>query len=281
MTTTAPVVIDRVREVLREAGVPNEENEARWLLEAASGRSRSDLVLHPEVDDGVERDAVELAERRAAGEPLQYVTGIAGFRRLDLRVGPGVFVPRPETELVVEKAMELLPQGGTVIDVGTGSGAIALSIADERPDARVLATERFADAAEWARRNKDFTGKDVEIIESDLLDDVPSELRNTVDVIVSNPPYVPESDRATLPSEIVDREPHGALFGGRKGLDVIRRLAEDALGWIKPGGWLVLEMGAPQRDPIQELLETLRYEDIRIGVDYADWPRVASARKPR
>ena len=277
---SAPAVIDRVREILREAGVPNAENEARWLLEAASGRSRSDLVLNPELDERVERDAIELAERRAAGEPLQYVTGIAGFRRLDLHVGPGVFVPRPETELVVDRAMDRLPNGGTVIDVGTGSGAIALSIADERPDARVLATERFPEALEWARRNLASTGKDVEIIESDLLDDVPGDLRGRFDVIVSNPPYVPETDRSTLPSEVVDREPHGALFGGRNGLDIIERLATDVREWLKPGGWLVLEMGAPQRDRIEELLERLGYADIRVGVDYAEWPRVTEARRP-
>ncbi len=266
--------------MLRDADVPNAQTEARWVVEAASGRSSTELVADPELDASIETKAIELARRRVAGEPLQYVTGVAGFRRLDLDVGPGVFVPRPETELVAEKAMERLPQGGTIVDVGTGSGAIALAVADERPDARVLATERFADALEWARRNRDKTGKDVEIVESDLLDALPSEVRGRIDVVVSNPPYVPQSDRAKLPAEIVEREPHSALFGGPRGLDVIERLARDAFEWLRKAGWLVLEMGAGHAESVRTLLQTTGYADVRIGVDYADWPRVAEGRKP-
>ena len=270
----------RIADILREAQVPNVKSETRWILEAAAGRSASDLVRDPALDDSVERKAVELAQRRAAGEPLQYVTGVAGFRRIELRVGPGVFVPRPETELVAERAMERLPEGGTLVDVGTGSGAIALAVADERPDARVLATERFADALEWARRNRDAIAKDVQIFECDLLDALPDELRGAIDVVVSNPPYVPQSDRSRLPAEIVEREPHGALFGGPRGLDVIERLARDALAWLRPGGWFVIEMGAGQADAVRELFETTGYDDVSIGVDYADWPRIAEGRKP-
>ena len=273
-------VLDRVLGVLRDGGVETAHNEARWILEAAAGRSRTELALLPDVDSSVEQRALEFARRRADGEPLQYVTGVAGFRRLDLAVGPGVFVPRPETELVVEKAMSRLPQGGTVIDVGTGSGAIALSIGDERPDARVLATETSPAALEWVRKNKVALNSSIEIIETDLLDAIPDEFRGEVDVIVSNPPYVAETQRGILPDDVVDHEPHVALFGGNEGTDVIERLASSARDWLKPGGWLVLEMGAAQGESITSLLKRLEYQDVTVGVDYADWPRVTEARRP-
>ena len=137
-----------MKDILRRGGIAGVDSEARRIVEAASSRNRSDLILDPAIDEDAAERALEFARRRASGEPLQYVTGVAGFRRLDLAVGPGVFVPRPETELVVEKAIARLPHRGTLVDVGTGSGAIALSVADERPDARVMATERSAAALE-------------------------------------------------------------------------------------------------------------------------------------
>ena len=270
-------VLDRVLGVLRDGGVETAHNEARWILEAAAGQTRTELALQPNVDPSVEQRALEYARRRADGEPLQYVTGVAGFRRLNLLVGPGVFVPRPETELVVEKAMSRLPQGGTLIDVGTGSGAIALSIADERPDARVLATETSPDALEWVRKNQLALNISIEIIETDLLDGIPDEFRGEIDVIVSNPPYVAETQRGILPDDVVDHEPHVALFGGHEGTDVIERLASSARDWLKPEGWLVLEMGAGQGESITSLLKRFDYRDVTVGVDYADWPRVTEA----
>lgn len=273
-------VLDRIKGVLRAADVVSVETEARWLLEAADGRDRTELALDPEINEDVAERALALARRRAAGEPLQYVTGSVGFRRLDLLVGPGVFIPRPETELVVEQAMQRLPSGGTVVDVGTGSGAIALSIADERPDARVIASEHSAQALEWVRKNVERLGVDLEIVQGDLLDGLPAELMGSLDVIVSNPPYVADEDRAILPSDIIDHEPGRALFGGPGGTDVIERLVSQALEWLTPGGWLVLEMGAPQKNAVTEVLTASGYEDVSVGVDYADWPRVAEGRRP-
>ena len=280
MMISSSSVIDRITHVLRSAGVEGAETEARWLLEAASGRTRTEFALEPEVHADVEQRVMEYAQRRAGGEPLQYVTGVAGFRRLLLSVGPGVFVPRPETELVAERAMSRLPQGGTLIDVGTGSGAIAFSVGDERPDARVVATERSAEALQWCRENKERLGSPVELVEGDLLDEIPSELKGKVDVIVSNPPYIADAEKHVLPDDIVDHEPHIALFGGREGTDIITRLTSDALEWLRPGGWLVLEMGAHQKDFVTEMLQTAGYSDVRVGVDFADWPRVAEGRRP-
>ena len=278
--SSSSAVLDRLTDVLRNAGVGGAETEARWLLEAASGRTRTQLALEPEVEDSVEERALEFARRRAGGEPLQYVTGVAGFRRLLLSVGPGVFVPRPETELVAERAMSRLPEGGTVVDVGSGSGAIALSICDERPDARVVATERSPEALHWCRRNKEKLGVDLQIVEGDLLEGLPEELKGKIDIIVSNPPYVAREDQHVLPDDVVDHEPHIALFGGEEGTDIIGRLASSALSWLRPGGWLILEMGAGQKEFVAGVLTKLGYEDVRVGVDYADWPRVTEGRRP-
>ena len=164
--------------------------------------------------------------RRIDGEPLQYLTGLAGFRYLELRVGPGVLVPRPETEIVAQTAIDLLPRGGTVVDVGTGSGAIALAIRHERPDARVVATDISEEALVWARRNREELALEVELIACDLLDGVDHGLRGAIDVIVSNPPYVAPEERDDLPVEVRDHEPDVALFAPRDGLDVIGRRAE-------------------------------------------------------
>ena len=274
------VLVDRVKDVLRAAGIEGADTEARWVVEAATGRGQTQLALEPTIEESAAARALEYARRRAEGEPLQYVTGVAGFRRLELAVGPGVFIPRPETELVAERAMEHLPSQGTLVDVGTGSGAIALAVADERPDARVLATESSPAALVWARRNCEELGKAVELVEGDLLEGLPGELRGGIDVIVSNPPYVAQADRATLPGEIADHEPEVALFADSSGVAVIERLCAGAIDWLTPGGWLVLEMGAGQKEEVARLLNDHGYEEVFIGVDYADWPRVAEGRRP-
>ncbi|MFP5298735.1 MAG: N5-glutamine methyltransferase family protein, partial [Actinomycetota bacterium] len=135
-------LLGTVKEALTKAGLENAEREAEWIVEAASGLTRAELLTASEgPTQEVEDRALEMASRRVAGEPLQYVTGLAGFRRLELEVGPGVFIPRPETEMLAERAMNRLPDQGTAVEIGTGSGAVALAIKDERPDATVVATE--------------------------------------------------------------------------------------------------------------------------------------------
>lgn len=227
----------------------------------------------------VER-AIDLARRRTARAPLQYVTGIAGFRRIEVAVGPGVLIPRPETEVVAGVAIERLRPGGVLVDAGTGSGAIALAVASERPDARVLATDRSVAALGWARRNRSALGLQVEFIECDLLTGIPTELRGEVGVVVSNPPYVAAADAGTLPAEVVDHEPHEALFGGADGLDVVRRLVLESPQWLAPGGWLVVEIGEKQGAAVTDLLEKAGFEAVSILPDLAGRDRIAEARIP-
>jgi release factor glutamine methyltransferase len=256
------------------------ELEARWVLQAATGRTLAELVSTSDVDDSICDRALDLAWRRAAGEPLQYVTGVAGFRRIELAVGPGVFIPRPETELVAERAMQLLPKGGTVVDVGTGSGAIALAIADERPDATVLATESSPHALEWARKNAEGLNKNVSFYLCDLLSGLPRQLLGMVQVVVSNPPYVPRSEKRFLPSDVAEHEPPDALFAPGNGLSIITRLARDARPWLTPGSWLVVEIGDRQGAEVAERLSGFDYEEVSIRLDLAGRERIAEARVP-
>ena len=270
-----------IEALLRAEGIESPEVEAVRILEAAGREPLAQLIARdaPLEPDTLAR-ARNLAARRGAGEPLQYVTGSAGFRRLDLAVGPGVFVPRPETELVVERAMSLLPPGGRLVDVGTGSGAIALAVADERPDARVYATESSSEALGWARRNLAATGLDVTLLEGDLLAPLPGDLRGVVDVVVANPPYVASYERLALPRDVVDHEPHEALFASASGLSVIERLADDAPEWLTRDGHLVLEMGAHQAAAVKKLLGATAYRRVSVEADMAGRERIVIAQRP-
>jgi release factor glutamine methyltransferase len=264
---------------LEKAGCVFARREAEWLLEAATGLSRAQSVARDRsLDEEDARKFSTLVARRVTGEPLQYVTGVAGFRHLELSVGPGVFIPRPETEVLAERAMQRLPRRGTVVDVGTGSGAIALSIAHEHPRARVWATEVSPDAFAWAQKNRDALGLDVELVSGDLFEGLPTALRGTVDVVVSNPPYVPQTDRATLPADVVGHEPPVALFGSDDGLAVIRRIVLEARAWLRKRGWLVLEVGDRQGAAVIDLLTDAGYRDAAVHRDLTGRERIAEAR---
>lgn len=248
---------------MRAGGIESPEAEARWIVDCADGR-----------------DVDELVARRLAGEPLQYVLGTAAFRRLELRVGPGVFIPRPETELVAERAMELLPEAGVLVDLCTGSGAIALSVADERPDARVVASELSADALRWATSNRDSLGLRVELHHGDLFEPLPATLAGRVDVVVANPPYVDPAERVSLPRDVVDHEPEGALFAPGAGTAVIARIVSEARRWLRRDGWLVLEIGETQSREVRSTLEGAGYADATVGQDLTGRDRIAQGRWP-
>ena len=220
-----------------------------------------------------------MAERRAAGEPLQYILGSAHFRDLRLVIQPDVLIPRPETEVLVERALNRVPPDGLVVDIGTGCGAIGLSIAHERPDVKVLATDLSEPAVACARRNAEIIGVDVEFHVGDLFAPVPDELRGTFDLVVANPPYVADSDREFLSPEIVEHEPHVALFAGADGLDITRRLIADARGWLKDGGWLVFEISEFSGDRVKELLTGWGYAEVAIHPDLGGRDRMAEGRR--
>lgn len=247
-------------------------------MEAATGLSRSELLTAAPIPEDLAEKALGLAERRAAGEPLQYVTGSAGFRHLDLQVGPGVFIPRPETESLVDRALARLPKAGIVVDLCSGSGAVALAVADERADATVIATELSEEALGWAERNKAALDVPVHFIHGDLFENLPPSLEGKVGVVVSNPPYVATAEAGSLPDEVVHHEPSEALFSGRDGLQVIERISAGAGRWLRPGGWLVIEIGDGQRDEVTRLLERAGWADVEVYPDLLGRARVAEAR---
>jgi release factor glutamine methyltransferase len=209
--------------------------------------------------------------RRAAGrEPVAYITGVKGFRRLDLHVDTRVLIPRPETETLVEAALDKLARGARVVDVGTGSGAVALALKDERPDLDVVATDADAGALAVARANAARLGLDVTFVQGDLLDGA-----GTVDAVVSNPPYV--QDGTPLAPEIARHEPPSALYAGADGLAVIRRLAA-AVG-ASPARLVALEVGMGQSAAVADVLRAAGFGDVGVRRDLAGIERVVVGRR--
>lgn len=246
---------------LRAARVPSPDVDAELLLGHLLGLGRGELqarlITGLTVQEEV-RDAFDQAvERRAAREPLQHITGVAPFRTLELAVGPGVFVPRPETEGVAQIAIDALravaDPAPVAVDLGTGSGALALALAHEVPHASVIGVENSPEAFIWARGNRDRLGlENARIVFDDLASALP-ELDGTVAVVVSNPPYIPT---AAIPRDPEVRlyDPPAALYGGEDGLDVIRALSATARRLLRPGGVLVIEHGELQGASLRELL---------------------------
>ena len=275
----------RIAARLRAAGVESAEAEAWTLLSAATGSSRSELVVDatPLAAPAVERLERWVA-RREAREPLQHVLGTAPFGELELAVGPGVLVPRPETEVLVEQVLARLETVGVrrprVLDVGTGSGAIALAIKRARPDAEVLATEVSPGAAAWARRNARGLGIAVPVIESDLLDEpVVAAFAGTVDALVANPPYLPEGDADALAPE-VHADPPEALFGGPEGLGVARRLTAQARSRLPRGALLALELDPRNAATMRAELQAAGWQATELAADLAGRTRFVFARAP-
>jgi release factor glutamine methyltransferase len=247
--------------------------DAELLLAASLGISRSALwTTDAEVAGPAVRTFRDLVQRRAAGhEPVAYLLGTKGFRRIDLAVDPRVLIPRPETELLVELGLTL-PQGARVADVGTGSGAIALALKEERPDLEVVATDVSGDAVDVARANAARLGLDVALARGDLLEPIEGEL----DAVLSNPPYVAEGDRRTLAPDIVRHEPPGALFAGADGLDVVRRLVPQAAARAR---LVALEIGQGQAGEVAGLLRAAGMVEVETLRDLAGIERVVVGRR--
>jgi release factor glutamine methyltransferase len=269
-TRSERATVARVTRELAVAGCVSAAAEARWLVEEAA-------------DPGALRAMVA---RRVAGEPLQHVVGWAPFGRLRLQVGAGVFVPRPETEGLADRAATRLraaSHGGSAeapvaVDLCTGSGAIACFLAAEVPGVRVLATELDPAALAWARPNTERHG--VELLAGDLDAPLPGELAGRVDVLCANVPYVPSGAIPTLPRDVRDHEPRLALDGGPDGLDVLRRVAARAAHWLAPGGFLLCEIGEDQGQAAAALLAGAGLAEIAVLPDMAGGDRVVEGRLP-
>jgi release factor glutamine methyltransferase len=262
--------------------------QARWLCEVASGFDGDEFLanLHTAASARGVAHLDAMLARLAAGEPLQYVLGRWGFRHLDLMIDRRVLIPRPETELVVDVALRLARSLDVPIlsaDLGTGSGAIGLSLVRELPLSGVVVwmTDRSADALDVARANIAGVGRagaNVRLAHGVWFDALPGELCGQLALVVSNPPYVAVDDDALEPM-VRDWEPAVALFGGDDGLDEIRHIVGDAGRWLRPGGWLVLEIGSSHGRAVEELLRDAGFEDVTVTSDLAGHDRVASARR--
>jgi len=259
-----------VEDALRFALI--DQREARVLLAAACGFSEASVVAYPErqLSDETETRFRDFVQRREKGEPVAYILGHKEFYGLDLIVNPAVLIPRPETELLVDLALQRA--FSSVVDLGTGSGAIALAIKHQRPKARVVAVEASAAALTVARRNASRLNLDIEFRHGEWLNPLAGE---QFDLIVANPPYVAEGDHH-LGS--LGFEPRGALVAGPDGLDSIREIARDAPRYLVPGGWLLVEHGMGQHGAVRALLSRAGLDEVDSCPDLARIPRVAGGK---
>jgi release factor glutamine methyltransferase len=308
-------------EYLGRRDIDSPRLSAEWLLSAATGLSRVELYAYHDRPLSPDERARfrEGIERRAAGEPLQYVTGEMPFRHLVLKVRPGVFIPRPETEVLVDVGLAALPAGvgaedlrsrssecpspeamntpaecslrspaptpadvPVVVDLCTGSGAVAVSVAFECGGVRVVATDLNPLAVETAARNAEAAGVTdrVDVFEGDLFAPVPGELRGRVDVVLANPPYIPSADLPTLPVEVLGFEPHLALDGGADGLETARRIVAEAPAWLVGEGTLAMELDETRVAAMADEMTSAGWRDVRVVKDLTGRDRVAAGVRP-
>jgi release factor glutamine methyltransferase len=263
---------------LQQALIAAPRLTAEVLLGNILGKDRAFLYAH----SGDKLSAQQRArywsdlETRRAGTPTQYITGVQEFYGLPFRVTPDVLIPRPETELLVEQALARAAARDWILDIGTGSGAIALAIRMHLPEARVFACDLSAPALSVARENSRRLGAAVPLVRADLAEAIRP---GVMDMIVCNPPYVASADRGSLQREVRDNEPHIALFGGEDGLEAYRRLSETAGEVVRPGGWLLLEVGYNTSAAVKPLFQGGLWEAPSLHRDLAGWERVMAVRR--
>jgi release factor glutamine methyltransferase len=284
MTITISDAIREGAEIFDDAGLAEARREAGSLLQHVIRRDRTFVLAHPEqqLTQTQLQTFRELLTRRAAGEPLQYLTARQSFFGLDFEVAPSVLIPRPETELLVELALETLQnlRAPSICDVGTGSGCIAITLLHERTDAHAIAIDISAAALEIAKRNalRHAVESRLTFVQANCFSSLsPDEF--FFDLIVSNPPYVAEDALAGLQREVRDHEPREALAGGPDGLDVVRRLLSEGDAFLKPGGHLLIEIGFNQASAVESLLEKQAWLAKGIRPDLQGIPRVVVLQK--
>ncbi len=277
--TTLSSLVRDATERLSAAGIASARWESERLVAHALGIDWGEIWvrLREEAGEQTSRKLDESVRRRAAGEPLAYILCSTIFFGREIAVGPGVLVPRPETETLVEAALDLVADlpDPHIVDVGTGSGAVAIALAFERSGAEVWGTDISEHALEWAERNVRSAGVDVRLVAGDLFQAIPDGMRGGFDLVVSNPPYIAEG--TDLPAD-VRAEPDRALFAGSDGNDVLLRLARESAAWLRNGGCLAVEVGRPeQADTVIDALASWR--DVAVREDRAGRPRVVTARR--
>ncbi|HEX2213156.1 MAG TPA: peptide chain release factor N(5)-glutamine methyltransferase [Mycobacterium sp.] len=272
-------MIDAAAAALAEAGVESPRVDAELLAAHATGTDRGRLTLI-EAGPGFEERYGELIAHRANRIPLQHIVGTAPFGPVDVHVGPGVFIPRPETETMLEWAMtQQVSNKPVIVDLCTGSGALAVALAKARPDARVIAIDDSDGALEYARRN--VSGTSVELIRADVTDsDLMPELDGQVDLVVANPPYIP--DGTQLAPEVAEHDPAHALFGGPDGMRVIHAIVELCERWLRPGGRCAVEHDDTTSErTVEAFTRTVRFDDVTARRDLAGRLRFVTARRSR
>ncbi|KAA0892050.1 peptide chain release factor N(5)-glutamine methyltransferase [Oryzomonas rubra] len=272
-------VLAWTKDYLGTKGIENARLEAEWLLCAATGLDRVGLYLHfdkPLNDDELAAFRAMVA-RRARREPLQHILGTQEFCGLEFEVSPDVLIPRHDTETLVTEALARSPEARSVLDIGTGSGCIAVALAHSLPNAAVTAIDISPAALEMARRNAERNGATVEFLAGSLLEPVAG---RSFDLIVSNPPYIPSTDIDRLEPEVRDFDPRGALDGGADGLDLYRILIPGAPAHLNPSGWLLVEVGIGQAPAVAELFKkTQEYDHPITACDPGGIERVVGAQR--
>jgi release factor glutamine methyltransferase len=271
-------VVRRAAEYLERHGVESAGPTAERLLAHVLGTNRTGIYEREGLTSQEAKLFGRALCRRCAGEPLQHVTGDQGFRLLTVRVRPDVFVPRPESEVLVQAVLDGLSEveAPVVVDVGTGSGAVALAIKDERPDATVFATDLSHEAVVLARENAEVLTLPITVLEGDLLEPLPGELRGELDAVVSNPPYVAHEARDSLPPD-VRAEPELAVFGG---IDLYERLFAQAFASLRPGGLVVVEIEDRAAASVLNAAEREGFVDLSVRRDLTGRDRVVGGRRP-
>jgi release factor glutamine methyltransferase len=262
---------------LAEKGIPNARLEAEWLLCEALGLDRVGLYLNFDrpLTEGELAAYRSMVARRANREPLQYILGSQEFCGLEFAVTPAVLIPRHDTELLVEEALTRAAADSRILDIGLGSGCIAVALAARLPGAEVCGIENSPEALAVARGNADRNGVQLTIFAGSLFGPLPGE---RFDMIVSNPPYIPTGDLAGLEPEVRDHEPRAALDGGADGLDFYRLIIPAAVGQLQPRGWLLVEVGVDQAAAVKEMFAANKYADIFAARDAGDRERVVGGR---